>query len=119
MLREHIKEHANQQKHCELDKHDGAAGEQGAAAVSLASRRQQSLDDDLVGAVGGHGEKGAADESGPEGIFGGEIPGKIEWLEFVTGRGCYLDHFAPAAGNAVQQNEKRHCASGQIEQKLR
>src|SRR5712671_1312106 len=105
MLREHIKEHANQQKYGELDKHDGAAGEQGAAAVAFALRREEALHNDLVRAVGGHGEKGAADESGPEGVFGGEIPGKIEYLEFVTGRGCDLRHFGPSAGNAVQQNE--------------
>jgi len=37
---------------------------------------------------------------------------KIEYLEFVTGRGCDLRHFGPSAGNAVQQNEKRDRASG-------
>jgi len=41
----------------------------------------------------------------PKRIFRREIPGKIEYLEFVTGRGRYLDHFAPAAGDPVQQNE--------------
>src|SRR5229473_6695543 len=111
MLREDIKEHTNQQKHGELDKHDGAAGKQGAATVALALRCEEALHDDLVRAVGGHGEKGAADESGPEGIFRREIPGKIEYLEFVTGRSCDVRHFAPAAGNPVEQNEKSCSAS--------
>ncbi len=61
MLCEHIKEDADQQKHDELKENDDAAGEQGAAAVAFVFCGQQALDDDLVGAVGGHGEKGAAD----------------------------------------------------------
>jgi len=67
--------------------------------------RQQPLDDNLVRAVAGHGEKSAADESGPEGIFCGEIPGKIEKLQLVSGRGCDLHLLRSAAGNAVQQDE--------------
>src|SRR5207249_12301984 len=98
------KEHANQQKHGELDKHDAAAGEQGAAAVAFALRSEEALHDDLVGAVGGHGEKGAADESGPEGIFGGEFPGKTEKVEFVTGCGRYMGYFDRPAGDEVNQN---------------
>ncbi len=70
-------------------------------------------------AMAGHGEKRAADQSGPECIFGGKIPGKIENLQFVARHGGYLRHFAPAARDAVQQNEKCHRASGQIEQQLR
>ena len=118
VLREHIEEHTNQQKHGELNKHDNPAGEQGAAAVALTFRGEETLHDDLVRAVGGHGEKSAADESGPESVFGVEIPGKIEKLEFVTGAGCHLRDFGPSAGDTVQQNKKCHCASGEINEKL-
>jgi len=37
----------------------------------------------------------------------------------VSGRGRDLRYFAPAAGNAVQQNEKSYRAARQINQELR
>ena len=102
-----------------MDKHDGAAGEQGTGAVSLALRREEPLHDDLVRAVGGHGEKRAADEPGPEGIFGGKIPGEVEKLQFVSGRCSHMCYLLPPARNAAQHNEERHRTSGQIDQQLR
>jgi len=47
-------------------RNDDATGEQRAAAVSLIFRGQQPLDDNLVRAVAGHGEKKRRDEPGPD-----------------------------------------------------
>ena len=74
MLRKHIKKHANQQKHGELNKHDGAAGKQRAATVTLALGSEEALHDGLVRAVSSHGEKGAADDSGPKRVFRCQAP---------------------------------------------
>src|SRR5260370_35294191 len=116
MLREHIKEPANEHKHGELNEYDGAAGQQGPAAVALVFSGEQALPDSLVRAMAGHSEKRAADQSGPERVFRGEIPGKIQRLKFVARRSCNLRDFAPAAGNAVQQDEEVDTPSGEAEQ---
>ena len=118
MLRKNIKQNADQQKHGELNQNDDAAGEQGPAAVALGLGGQQPLYDRLVRAMGGHGEKRSADNSGPKRVFRREIPGEIEELKFVSSRRCDLRHFAPAARNAVQQQGQRDGAAGQIDKKL-
>lgn len=59
------------QEHEELEQDDETAGEDGAAAVALRARGEEALDNGLVGAVSGHGEKGAADDAGPNGVIGG------------------------------------------------
>jgi len=55
VLRENEEQDADQEKNCELDEDDDAAGEEGAAAVFFIARGEESLDDGLVRAVGGHG----------------------------------------------------------------
>ena len=109
VLRKNIQQDSDQQKYCELEKNDHAAGEKRAAAVALISRRQQALHDGLVGAMAGHGEKRAADQSRPEGVLGGEIERKIENLQFVSVHRRDLHDFIPAAGDAMQQHKK--CAA--------
>ena len=61
MLREHIEQHANEQKHRELKQNDAAAGQQRTAAVAFTFCRQQTLHDGLVRPVARHGEKCAPD----------------------------------------------------------
>ena len=101
-----------------MDKDDDAAGEESAAAVVLVAGGEQALDDGLVGAVAGHGEECAADEAGPEGVFGCEVERKIENLQFVTGRCGDLGDFGPAAGDAVEENPEGDGAAREIEEKL-
>ncbi len=106
MLRKDVEQDSNQEKDGELNEDDNAAGEERAAAVFFIARGEQPLDDGLVGAVAGHGEKSAADQAGPECIFCGEVKRKIEDLQFVAGGGGDLRYFSPSAGNAVEQNPK-------------
>src|SRR5438552_14652479 len=47
------------------------------------------------------------------------MPGKIQNLQLVSRGGRDLGDFAPAAGDAVQQNKKCYGASGEVEQQLR
>ena len=84
VLRKYEKQRADEKEYGELEKDDEAAGENGAAAVGLIARGEEALNDGLVCAVCGHGEKGAADHTGPKGIGGGEAPRKIEKLQFVA-----------------------------------
>jgi len=118
VLSEGEEKHTDQEEDGELDQDDDAAGEEGAAAVAFVACGEKALDDNLIGAVGGHGEKGAADEPGPEGVPGGPVEGEIEELEFVSGGGCNLGDFAPSAGNAVQQYEESDGAAGQVNHEL-
>jgi len=112
------KQHADQQKHSELDKYDDAAGQKRAPAIAFAARGEQALHNRLIGSVAGHGQECAADQAGPKRVLGGPTERKIEHLQFVAGGGSYLRDFAPSAWNAVQEDKQCHGAAGQIEQQL-
>ncbi len=62
-------QYADCQENGELEEHDETAGENSAATIVLATRRQQPLNDGLIGAVRGHGEKSAADNAGPKRVM--------------------------------------------------
>ena len=118
MLREDVEQDADQKKNCELDQDDHAAGEESAAAVFFVAGGEEPLHDGLVSAVAGHGQEGAADQTGPERVFGGEVEGEIENLKFVAGGCGDLCDFVPAAGNSVEEEPESCGAAGEIEEEL-
>ena len=103
MLRENKQQDADQKKKRELKEDDKAAGQERSAAVPLIFRGQQALHDRLVRPVARHGQKRAADDARPEGIFRRQIPTEIQKPQFVSVSSGNLHNFVPPAGNAMQQ----------------
>jgi hypothetical protein len=62
----------------ELEKDDDSGGEQGEAGLTQVASGEQALHHELVCSVGGHGEEGAAEESGPEGVGLGEVECEVK-----------------------------------------
>src|SRR2546430_11074968 len=108
MLRENVEQYSHKEKKCKLNQDHAAAREQRFAAVLLIARRQQSLHDGLICSMARHRKKSAADYSRPKRIFGRKVKRKIEELQFVVGRSRDIAHFAPTAGNRMQQISERY-----------
>jgi len=119
MLRKDKKQYADQEKNRELEQHNEPAGNQRAAAIALAPRGEEALDNGLIRAVRRHGEKRATDHPGPKGVFASKVPREVQELQFVSVERGDLSDFAPAAWNAVQQDSQGQNAAGKIKQKLR
>ncbi len=118
VLRKDEEKHADEKKKRELKKYDKAGRNECSAAVAFIFCGEKTLDDSLVGAVACHGKKSAADEAGPERVFGGKGKGEIEELKFVAGNGGDLGDFGPTAGNAVEKKEESDGAAGEIQEEL-
>jgi len=100
VLRKNEEKNADEEEKSELEKHDEAAGDKRGAAVALVFCGEQALHDGLVRAMTSHREKRAADEAGPERVFGREAERKIEELKLVARNSGDLRDFIPAAGDA-------------------
>src|SRR6185437_8903017 len=78
---------------------------------------EQALHHELFGAVGRHGEEGAAQGSGPEGVGGDEVDGEVEGVELARGIGDGMD-VGPAAGDVRAQGEDGDQAPGDVDDHL-
>src|SRR5882757_872338 len=100
-----VENYSKHEKQRELKKNNCAAGEQCDLAFPFRFRGEQSLDDGLISAVAGHGEKSTTDYARPKCIgFGGiyQAEGEIEYGKFIRGSGC-LHSGVPSAGDPVEQ----------------
>ena len=106
--------YADEQEEGELEEDDDAGGEEGEAGFAEVAGGEHALDHELVGAVGGHGEEGSAEDAGPEGVGLGEVEGEVETVELAERRGDGVDG-VPAAGDVVAEGEEGDEGSGDVE----
>ena len=64
---------ADEQKESKLREDDHAGAEQSPLGFAQVPGGKQALHHELIGAVRGHGEKGTAEQAGPEGVALGEV----------------------------------------------
>ena len=76
--------------------------EQREAGFAEVARGEHALDHELVGAVRGHGEEGAAEDAGPEGVGLGEVQGEVEDVELACGGGDGVDLRTSRRGRACR-----------------
>jgi len=60
---------ADHQEEAELQYDDDRVGQERASRVGEILGAEQPLDDELIGAVRGHGEEGAAEKAGPQRVW--------------------------------------------------
>src|ERR1019366_708789 len=96
---------ADAEKERELQEHGDAARQQRQARLCEVPGGEQTLHDELIGAVACRREKCTADDAGPEGIGFPEVEAEIEDTELsCCSRGCV--DVMPSARNKVKQGEE-------------
>src|ERR1035437_8369122 len=117
-----VEQHADQQEQGELHHDHDPTRHQGGAALALVARAQKPLHHELIGAVGGGGEKTAACDAGPETVGAREEfhigrEAEIENGEFV-GRARHQRHMLPATGNLSENDDETGDGAGHVERHL-
>ncbi len=83
----HPKHHPHHQEESKLKENRHAAGEQRRHRLLLAPRRQQSLHDELIGAMTRRYEKRSSDHACPESVRVPETQREVEYLQLARARG--------------------------------
>src|SRR6185437_10731902 len=96
---------ADHEKKRKLEKHRDSAADDSPLGIAQAAGGQESLHDQLVGAVRCHREKRAPDESGEERVRAIDAGVRIDQPQLARGaRGC--ENAAPTAGyDAPEEND--------------
>ncbi len=82
-----------------------------------AARRQQALDDELVGTVRRHGEERAADQPREHGVRSVESRIEVDHVQLVGG-GSLIDDGAPAAGHGLAEQHRGRDAADDVHRRL-
>ncbi len=115
---EHPEPGTDEQEKRELREDDHAGAEQSPLRLAQIAGGEQALHHELIGAVGGHGEKGAAEQAGPEGVALGEVQGEVEHAELVGGL-RHMGDGSPTAGDVVTEREQSDQRAADIDRHLR
>ena len=78
---------------------------------------EHALHHQLIGSVRGHGEEGAAENSGPEGVGLGEVEGEVEEVELARGC-CDCVDLRPSAGDMGAEGDDGDDGSGDVDDHL-
>ncbi len=105
---------ADQEEEGELEEDDDAGAEQGEAGLAQVAGGEHALDHELVGAVRGHREEGAAEDAGPEGVALRQVQGEVEHVELAQRRGNG-DDVGPVAGGSVTDGPQGDECAGDVE----
>ncbi len=117
LLIEDVEPGADEQEKRELQEDDDAGAEQRCCGLAQIARGEQALHHQLVGAVRGHGEEGAAEDAGPEGVGCREIEREVEHVEFARG-GCDGMNHRPAALHVRAEREQRDDGAADVDRHL-
>src|SRR5271165_6316802 len=107
----------HQQEQSELRQHGESAGDQGDLRLTFIASGQQTLHDELIGAVGGGGEEGPSYDAGPKRIGGVEVPGEIEDAE-LAGLTADALHCAPSSGQKMEDGEQADECAHDVDREL-
>ncbi len=101
----------------ELKEHGEAAANDGFLGIAQIARGEEALDDELVRAVRGHGEEGAADHARPDGMRPIETGIRIYQPQLPGGRRAGED-LAPPSLNGLPDQDARHDAAEKVDPRL-
>ena len=96
-----------------MEQDGNSAGEQCCDRLPFAASRQESLHDELIGAMAGRSQKSSADEAGPKCVRLPEVKAEVENPQLVRAIGHAVNS-GPPSGNQVKDGEQTYDRSANI-----